>query len=100
MDSLAFITFIIILQKKLEEFNFKNPKTKKFVQLLKKLNLSDKKVTVLPAVIDDNLSLSIRNLKNVSLVKAENEGAYDLIDNDILLFDKAGILLLNEQLKK
>ena len=82
-----------------EEFNFKNPKTKKFVQLLKKLNLSDKKVTVLPAVIDDNLSLSIRNLKNVSLVKAENAGAYDLIDNDILLFDKAGILLLNEQLK-
>ena len=82
-----------------EEFNFKNPKTKKFVQLLKKLNLSDKKVTVLPAVIDDNLSLSIRNLKNVSLVKAENAGSYDLIDNDILLFDKAGILLLNEQLK-
>ena len=72
-----------------EEFNFKNPKTKKFVQLLKKLNLSDKKVTILPAVIDDNLSLSIRNLKNVSLVKAENAGAYDLIDNDILLFDKA-----------
>ena len=32
--------------------------------------MSDKKVTVLPAVIDDNLSLSIRNLKNVSLVKA------------------------------
>ena len=61
--------------------------------------MSDKKVTVLPAVIDDNLSLSIRNLKNVSLVKAENAGAYDLIDNDILLFDKAGILLLNEQLK-
>ena len=32
-------------------------------------------------------------------VEALKAGAVDLLDNDVLLFDKAGIILVNEQLQ-
>ena len=64
------------------------------------MKLRGKRITVLPAVVDENLFLSARNLKNITLIKVEHASAYDLIDNDVLLFDKAGIVLLNEQLKQ
>jgi len=82
-----------------DEFKFNNPKTSQFNQLVKDLNLTGKRITVLPAIVDENLFLSVRNLKNITLIKVDHASTYDLIDNDILLFDKAGIMLLNEQLK-
>ena len=82
-----------------DEFKFNNPKTSQFNQLVKDLKLTGKRITVLPAIVDENLFLSVRNLKNVTLIKVDHASTYDLIDNDILLFDKAGIMLLNEQLK-
>jgi large subunit ribosomal protein L4 len=82
----------------IDEFKLKGPKTKYFVDLLKNLKLSDKKITVLPAVIEENLDLATRNLSNLFVVKAEDASTYDLLDSEILLFDKAGIKLLNEQL--
>jgi len=82
----------------IDEFLIEKPKTKHFVDLLKNLELSDKKVTVLPSVIDENLDRATRNLSNLFVVKAEDASTYDLIDSDILLFDKAGIKLINEQL--
>ena len=82
-----------------DEFKFNNPKTSQFNQLVKDLKLTGKRITVLPAIVDENLFLSVRNLKNITLIKVDHASTYDLIDNDILLFDKAGIILLNEQLK-
>ena len=82
-----------------DEFKFNNPKTSQFNQLVKDLKLTGKRITVLPAIVDENLFLSVRNLKNITLIKVDHASTYDLIDNDILLFDKAGIMLLNEQLK-
>ena len=64
------------------------------------LNLSDTKLTVLPSVIDNNLELATRNIPNVFLVKAIDASTYDLLDSEVLLFDKAGLTLLNEQLAK
>ncbi len=81
-----------------EELQVTQPKTKEFLQILKALGIADKKVKVLPGVIDDKLFLALRNLKNVSIVKATDASTYDLIDNEVLLFDKAGLALLNEQL--
>lgn len=81
-----------------DEFKLEKPKTKFFVDLLKNLDLADKKITVLPSAIDDNLDLATRNLSNLFVVKAEDASTYDLLDSEILLFDKAGIKLLNEQL--
>jgi large subunit ribosomal protein L4 len=82
-----------------EEMTFTEPSTKKFVSLMKNLKLEDKKVTILPAVHDKNLYLSARNVPGLAMVEALKAGAVDLLDNDVLLFDKAGIILVNEQLQ-
>lgn len=82
----------------IDEFKLEKPKTRHFIDLLKNLELSETKITVLPSVIDDNLELATRNIRNIYLVKAEDASTYDLLDSEILLFDKAGIKLLNEQL--
>lgn len=82
----------------IDEFKLEKPKTRHFIDLLKNLELSETKITVLPSVVDDNLELATRNIRNIYLVKAEDASTYDLLDSEILLFDKAGIKLLNEQL--
>ena len=68
------------------------------IDLLKNLKLSDIKVIVLPSVIDNNLNLATRNIPNIFVVKATNVSTYDLLDSEVLLFDKAGLTLLNKQL--
>ena len=81
-----------------DEFNLDKPKTKQFIDLLKNLELTNTKVVVLPSVIDENLERATRNISDVYVVKASDASTYDLMDSEILLFDKAGIQLLNEQL--
>jgi len=83
-----------------DQFNIEKPKTKYFIDLLSNLKLSDAKLTVLASVIDNNLEMATRNIPNVFLVKATDASTYDLLDSEILLFDKAGLTLLNEQLAK
>jgi len=83
-----------------DQFNLEKPKTKYFIDLLNNLKLADAKLTVLPSVIDNSLEMATRNIPNVFLVKATDASTYDLLDSEILLFDKAGLTLLNEQLAK
>ena len=81
-----------------DEFKLDKPKTRYFIDLLKNLELTNTKVVVLPSVIDENLERATRNISNVFVVKAADASTYDLMDSEVLLFDKAGIQLLNEQL--
>ena len=83
-----------------DQFKLEKPKTKYFINLLSNLKLSDAKLTVLPSVIDNDLEMATRNIPNVFLVKATDASTYDLLDSEVLLFDKAGLTLLNEQLAK
>ncbi len=80
------------------EFKLEKPKTRYFIDLLKNLDLENTKVVVIPSVIDENLERATRNISNVYVVKAADASTYDLMDSEVLLFDKAGIQLLNEQL--
>jgi len=81
-----------------KELSIDNPKTKTVVELITNLGLAGKKITIFPAVVSDALCLSARNIKNVSVVKADHASAYELLDNEVMLFDKAGLALLNNQL--
>lgn len=81
-----------------DELNISKPKTAEFNSLLNSLKLNDNKVLVLPGKITESLRLSIRNLPNVSIVNAESASTYELLNHDILLFDKEGLLILNEKL--
>jgi len=81
-----------------DAFKFNSPRTKDVIGLLDSLKLSDKKLLILTSVFDENLMLGGRNLKNVAIIETENVSAYDLIDNEAILMDKASVGILNEQL--
>ena len=82
----------------LDNISISAPKTKDFAELLKKLNLSGKKITILVAGYSDDLFLAVRNIPNIYLVEATSASTYDLLDCETLLFDKAGLSLINNQL--
>ena len=81
-----------------DEISISSPKTKEFIEFLKILNISGKKVTILVASLSENLFLSSRNVPNIYLVEATSASTYDLLDCEKLLFDKAGLVLLNKKL--
>ena len=81
-----------------DEMNIASPKTKDMVNILNSLQLTDKKVTILVGSLEESVWLSTRNLKNISILQAEDASTYDLLDCEMLLLDKAGIELLDKQL--
>ena len=82
----------------IDEMIIGDPKTKDFRKLLQGLGIDEKKVTVLVGEMEENLSLSARNLPNVFLIPAADASTYDLLDCEAVLFDKAGIKKLSDQL--
>ena len=86
------------LIKVVDDFGFESPKTKEMLNILSSLELTGKKITILVGNLEESVWLSARNLKNVSILQAEDASAYDLLDCETILFDKAGVELLNNQL--
>ena len=84
----------------IDNFKLEDHKTSRFFTILKNLNLSDKKLTVLTGDYENkNLDLSSRNLRNVNLVNSKNASAYDLIDCEVLIIDRDSVHVLSESLK-
>ena len=81
-----------------DEIAVSNGKTKEFIEILKALSLEGKKLTVLVAGEDKKLFLAARNIPNIYVVESTSASTYDLLDCETLLFDKAGIVLLNDSL--
>ena len=73
-------------------------KTKDFNEIIKNLKISDKKITVLTDVVDENLYLGSRNLKNLCVMPVSSASAYDLMDCQVLLISESSINILNKQL--
>ena len=77
-----------------DSFNLKTHKTSDFYSLLKALDYHDKKITILVAGYDEKLDMAIRNLRKVYLVDSKKASAYDLIDCELLIAEKASIDIL------
>ena len=84
--------------KVVEEISLASPKTKDFSYILNKLGIDGKKTTFFPAASNKNVALSVRNLPNVTIVEATNASTYDLLNAEVLLFEKDGLKNLNDQL--
>ena len=83
-----------------DEFSMTSHKTSEFVSILKTLKLQDKKLTLLISEKgNDNLDMSVRNLKNIHLVDYRKASTYDMIDCDILVIDKDSMKMLTEMLR-
>jgi large subunit ribosomal protein L4 len=82
-----------------ESFSFDKPKTKDVLALIDSMGLTGKKLLILTSAFDEALMLGGRNIKNVAIIEASFASAYDLIDNEAILMDKASVDILNTQLE-
>ena len=81
-----------------DSLSLESHKTSNFVSILNKLNFSEKKILILVSAHDEKLDLSVRNLRNVYLVDAKKVSAYDLIDCNQIIIEKASVDILTKLL--
>lgn len=72
----------------LEDFSFEAPKTKNYAELMKNLNLSEKKTLLVLAESNKNVYLSSRNLANTKVVTVSELNTYDILNaNNVVLVE-------------
>ena len=86
--------------KVLNDFSMDSVKTKDLHNILRKLDVNDKKILIITNNIDNNFLLSSRNIKNVNLVNVDSFSTYDIINSSYLLIDKNSVDFLNKNLMK
>jgi len=74
-----------------EDFNFEAPKTKNYIDLLKNLNLSDKKTLLVLPNNNSNVVLSARNLHGAQVIKASDINTYDILNANNLIIAEGSI---------
>ncbi|MCE1167430.1 MAG: 50S ribosomal protein L4 [Sphingobacteriia bacterium] len=82
----------------LEDFNFEKPQTKKFVEILNKLAVGDKKSMLVLSESNNNVYLSSRNLKQTNVVIASNVSTYDILNAKSLILLESTLPVLSELL--
>jgi large subunit ribosomal protein L4 len=84
----------------LEDFTFEAPKTKNYVDLIKNLNLSDKKTLLVLGDTNNNVYLSSRNLEGAKVVKASDLNTYDIVNAHALILVESSVKVLESLLNK
>ena len=79
-----------------DDFTLTSHRTSDFISVLTKLDLQNKKITLLVTGMDENLDKASRNLRDVYLVDAAKVSTYDIIDCDTLVVDKASMTVLTD----
>ena len=78
-----------------EDFVMETPKTKSFVAMAEALNLAGKKVLLVVAETDHNISLSVRNLPKVKVMQVANLNTYDVMNAGVMLFTESALAKAN-----
>lgn len=84
----------------LEDFNFEAPKTKNFVDLIKNLNLADKKTLLVLGATNKNVYLSSRNLQGTKVVNASDLNTYDILNAENLILAESSVKVIETILNK
>ena len=83
-----------------EDFAFEAPSTKAFVNVLNKLNVSEKKqLFVLPSS-NKFVYLSARNLKRTQIAIASNINTYGIMNSDVLVISEGSLEIISNILTK
>ena len=77
-----------------DSLSFEKPKTSEFVNVIGKLNFSNKKTLILTAQKDQNLYLSSRNLQKVKVAEVADINTYDLLKAETLLLTEESLSTL------
>jgi len=70
----------------LEDFTFEVPKTREFVSLTKKLNISNKKLLMILLETNKNVYLSSRNLKSSEVITNSELNTYKILNANQVVF--------------
>ena len=68
-----------------EDFTFEAPKTKSYLEMLKKFNLQDAKTLLLVNESNKNVYLSARNLKRANVMRAQDINTYSVLNASNLI---------------
>ena len=82
-----------------EDFDFKTPKTKKFLDVLKALKIEDKK-SLLIFGKNNNVYLSSRNFKGSDVVTSSEVSTYKILNAKQLVMSESSLNSINENLSK
>ena len=86
--------------KIIEDFDFKAPKTKKFIDVLKALKIEDKKSLIVFGAPNNNVYLSSRNFKGSEVVTSSEISTYKILNAKELIISESSLLSINENLSK
>ena len=84
----------------LEDFNFETAKTKQYVDLLKALELNNKKTLLVLAELNKNVILSGRNVPNAKVTTVDQINTFDLMHADNVIFVESSINMVETLLNK
>ena len=78
-----------------EDFSFDAPKTKEFVNLLKNLQVADKKSLLVLLEQNKNVYLSSRNLTGANVITVSELNTYKVLDNKALVLTESTVAAIN-----
>lgn len=84
----------------LEDFSFEAPKTKSFIDLMKNLNMTDKKTLLVLGQANNNVYLSSRNLSKAKVVNAADLNTYDILNADNVILSESSVKVIENILNK
>ena len=84
----------------LEDFNFETPNTKNFINVLKALELQDKKSLFVLGDSNKNVYLSSRNLKASKVISSSELSTYDILNTNSLVLLEGSLEVIEENLSK
>ncbi len=84
----------------LEDFEFKAPETKKYIDLTKNLKINNKKSILVFKNENKNVYLSARNLKQSKVLIVSHLTTYDVLNSETLVLTESSLIQINEILGK
>ena len=82
-----------------DNIDLASSKTKDMINALNALEIADKKVLVIMDELTENVILASRNLQNIILMEPMELNVLDILNADVLLFNKQAISDVEEALK-
>ena len=78
-----------------EDFNLETPSTKAFVNVVKNLQVADKKLLFVLNSQNNNVLLSARNLKKVNVMQAANLNTYAVLNSNAIVLSESAVESVN-----
>ncbi len=81
-----------------EDFTLEESKTRRVIEILNSLGLKGKKVLVLLPKGDKKIFLAVRNMQKVFVKDAVGASVYEILNNDVVLFQKSALTALQDKM--